>query len=52
MTELFGAESTTDEVLAGVDLTGKRVLMTGASAGLGVALIPLAGSGGSWREGS
>ena len=32
----FGAESTTDEVLAGVDLSGKRVLVTGASAGLGV----------------
>lgn len=32
----FGATSTTDEVLAGVDLSGKRVLVTGASAGLGV----------------
>jgi len=32
----FGAQSTTDEVLAGVDLCGKRVLVTGASAGLGV----------------
>src|SRR5713101_7092839 len=32
----FGAESTTDEVLEGVDLSGKRVLVTGASAGLGV----------------
>jgi NAD(P)-dependent dehydrogenase (short-subunit alcohol dehydrogenase family) len=32
----FSAESTTDEVLAGVDLSGKRVLVTGASAGLGV----------------
>jgi NAD(P)-dependent dehydrogenase (short-subunit alcohol dehydrogenase family) len=31
-----GAESTTEEVLAGVDLTGKRVLVTGVSAGLGV----------------
>ncbi|WP_420136610.1 SDR family NAD(P)-dependent oxidoreductase [Sphingomonas sp.] len=36
MTELFGATSTTDDVLAGVDLAGKRVLVTGASAGLGV----------------
>ena len=36
MTELFDAESTTDEVLAGVDLAGKRVLVTGVSAGLGV----------------
>jgi NAD(P)-dependent dehydrogenase (short-subunit alcohol dehydrogenase family) len=32
----FGAESTTDEVLAGVNLIGKRVLVTGVSAGLGV----------------
>ena len=32
----FGAKSTTDEVLNGVDLTGKRVLVTGVSAGLGV----------------
>ena len=36
MTGSFGAKSTTDEVLAGVDLRGKRVLVTGASAGLGV----------------
>ncbi|MDB5456912.1 MAG: shikimate dehydrogenase [Caulobacter sp.] len=32
----FGATSTTDDVLDGVDLAGKRVLVTGASAGLGV----------------
>jgi NAD(P)-dependent dehydrogenase (short-subunit alcohol dehydrogenase family) len=32
----FGAKSTTDEVLEGVDLSGKRILVTGASAGLGV----------------
>jgi NAD(P)-dependent dehydrogenase (short-subunit alcohol dehydrogenase family) len=32
----FGAKSTTDEVLAGVDLSGKRALVTGVSAGLGV----------------
>jgi len=32
----FGAESTTDDVLDGVDLTGTRVLITGTSAGLGV----------------
>ncbi len=36
MTGPFGAESTTDEVLSGVDLAGKRVLVTGVSAGLGV----------------
>ena len=33
---IFGAKSTTDEVLEGVDLSGKRVLVTGVSAGLGV----------------
>jgi NAD(P)-dependent dehydrogenase (short-subunit alcohol dehydrogenase family) len=32
----FGATSTTDEVLQGADLAGKRVLVTGVSAGLGV----------------
>jgi NAD(P)-dependent dehydrogenase (short-subunit alcohol dehydrogenase family) len=36
MTQIFGAKSTTDEVLAGVDLTGKTILITGVSAGLGV----------------
>jgi NAD(P)-dependent dehydrogenase (short-subunit alcohol dehydrogenase family) len=32
----FGATSTTDDVLAGIDLSGKRVLVTGVSAGLGI----------------
>jgi NAD(P)-dependent dehydrogenase (short-subunit alcohol dehydrogenase family) len=36
MAKTFGFESTTDEVLEGVDLSGKRVLITGVSAGLGV----------------
>jgi NAD(P)-dependent dehydrogenase (short-subunit alcohol dehydrogenase family) len=36
MTTAFGASSTTDDVLAGVNLHGKRVLVTGVSAGLGV----------------
>ena len=36
MTQNFGAKSTTDEVLAGVDLAGRTVLVTGVSAGLGV----------------
>ena len=36
MTNSFGAASTTDEVLRGSNLTGKRVLVTGVSAGLGV----------------
>jgi len=36
MTHSFGAISTTDEVLQGINLSGKRVLVTGVSAGLGV----------------
>jgi NAD(P)-dependent dehydrogenase (short-subunit alcohol dehydrogenase family) len=36
MTRPFGATSTTEDVLAGVDLGGKRILVTGVSAGLGV----------------
>ncbi|MBB2201873.1 SDR family NAD(P)-dependent oxidoreductase [Gluconacetobacter tumulisoli] len=36
MADEFGATSTTDEVLTGVTLAGRRVLVTGVSAGLGV----------------
>jgi NAD(P)-dependent dehydrogenase (short-subunit alcohol dehydrogenase family) len=36
MANVFGAPSTTDDVLSGVDLKGKRILVTGVSAGLGV----------------
>jgi NAD(P)-dependent dehydrogenase (short-subunit alcohol dehydrogenase family) len=36
MTQSFGATSTADDVLAGADLAGKRVFVTGVSAGLGV----------------
>jgi D-arabinose 1-dehydrogenase-like Zn-dependent alcohol dehydrogenase len=36
MAPVFGEASTTDEVLSGVNLQGKRVLVTGVSAGLGV----------------
>src|SRR5216683_2419865 len=32
----FGATSTTDDVLSGVNLKGKRILVTGVSSGLGV----------------
>ncbi|MCU1596087.1 MAG: hypothetical protein JWO12_3479, partial [Frankiales bacterium] len=35
----FDAESTTDDVLAGVDLTGKTCLISGASACLGVETV-------------
>jgi NAD(P)-dependent dehydrogenase (short-subunit alcohol dehydrogenase family) len=36
MTATFGEQSTTDDVLTGIDLSGKRILVTGVSAGLGV----------------
>lgn len=36
MTNVFGATSTTDAVLSGVNLQGKRILVTGVSAGIGV----------------
>src|SRR5271167_6596 len=36
MAKTFGAESTADEVLEGINLSGQRVLVTGVSAGLGV----------------
>ena len=36
MEDTFGATSTTDDVLSGVNLKGKRILVTGVSAGLGV----------------
>jgi NAD(P)-dependent dehydrogenase (short-subunit alcohol dehydrogenase family) len=35
-TTSFGATSTTDDVLSGVNLVGRRILVTGVSAGLGV----------------
>jgi NAD(P)-dependent dehydrogenase (short-subunit alcohol dehydrogenase family) len=36
MTKVWGASSTTDEVLSGTDLHGRRILVTGVSAGIGV----------------
>ena len=36
MANKFGATSTTEDVLSGVNLQGKRILVTGVSAGLGV----------------
>jgi NAD(P)-dependent dehydrogenase (short-subunit alcohol dehydrogenase family) len=35
----FGPESTTDDVLEGIDLSGTTALVTGASAGLGVETV-------------
>ena len=40
-------ETTTDEVLAGVDLTGRVALVTGASAGLGVETVRALASAGA-----
>jgi len=36
MTKVWGATSTADEVLSGIDLRGKRILVTGVSTGIGV----------------
>src|ERR1700689_1741802 len=36
MANAFGATSTTEDVLAGVSLHDKRILVTGVSAGIGV----------------
>ena len=36
MVDLLGATSTTEDVLSGVNLHGKRIIVTGVSAGLGV----------------
>jgi NAD(P)-dependent dehydrogenase (short-subunit alcohol dehydrogenase family) len=36
MVDVFGATSATEDVLTGVNLHGKRILVTGVSAGLGV----------------
>ena len=46
VTTPFGVESTAQDVLAGVDLTGKRMIVTGASSGIGVETArALAGAG-------
>lgn len=39
MSKVFNEQSTTDEVLAGQDLTGKHILVTGVSSGLGVETV-------------
>jgi NAD(P)-dependent dehydrogenase (short-subunit alcohol dehydrogenase family) len=36
MSKAFGATSTTEDVLSGISLRGKRILVTGVSAGLGI----------------
>lgn len=48
MSKHFGATSTADDVLAGIDLSGKRFLVTGVSSGIGLetarALVARGGS--------
>ena len=43
----FDATSTTDDVLEGIDLTGKSILITGTSAGLGVEAARALGAHGA-----
>jgi len=52
MVKAFGAQSTTDDVLAGVDLRGKRILVTGASAGLGIETARSLAARGAWVIGA
>jgi NAD(P)-dependent dehydrogenase (short-subunit alcohol dehydrogenase family) len=52
MARIFGADSTADEVLEGSDLTGKRVLVTGVSAGLGVETARSLAAHGAWVVGA
>jgi WW domain-containing oxidoreductase len=35
----FGRRSTADQVLAGIDLTGKRLLVTGCNSGIGLEIL-------------
>lgn len=46
ITTPFGAESTASEVVEGIDLTGKRAVVTGAASGIGIETArALAGAG-------
>jgi NAD(P)-dependent dehydrogenase (short-subunit alcohol dehydrogenase family) len=44
----FGVDSTSDDVLEGMDLSGKRYLVTGASAGLGQETTRALAAHGAW----
>jgi hypothetical protein len=40
ITTPFGFRSTAADVVAGIDLTGKRAIVTGASSGIGIETAP------------
>ncbi|WP_176593995.1 SDR family NAD(P)-dependent oxidoreductase [Sphingobium sp. EM0848] len=48
----LGPDSTADEVLEGLDLRGKRILVTGASAGLGLETARVLAAHGAWIVGA
>jgi NAD(P)-dependent dehydrogenase (short-subunit alcohol dehydrogenase family) len=52
MAKVFAVESTTDDVLESVDLTGQRILVTGVSAGLGVETARALAAHGAWVVGA
>ena len=52
MTKEFGATSTGDDVLEGIDLSGRRVLVTGVSAGLGAETARVLAAHGAYIVGA
>src|ERR1700745_2467589 len=52
MMNVWGATSTTAEVLSGIDLHGKRVLVTGVSAGIGGETARALAAHGAYRTGA
>ena len=45
--KIYGAETTTDEVLEGVNLQGRHFMVTGASSGLGEETVRALSSAGA-----
>src|SRR5712671_4882674 len=48
----FGATSTTEDVLSGINLRGKRILVTGVSAGIGVETVRALAAHGAYVVGA